>query len=235
MILKILLAVVAVLVLAVIVFKIVVSIQAKKNLKAFLASHPQTPLTEEKKRLLVFGAILSCYRSEEILSIITDNNLNVYKIGLQEQWEINNREDALETLNALLNLEKTAELNEVLAHHHASKELIELQTSIAEGLKTDLVQVQATTSTYAWDLCRLVSLAKWCYWLQYISEEEMWKFLNEAAIKASSLGKNWSDYTISFLLGRAIHGFGIDSIIDDCRTLYNKEDNTVVYSKYNFK
>ncbi|MDY5814345.1 MAG: DUF1266 domain-containing protein, partial [Bacteroides sp.] len=95
MILKIILAVVAVLVLAVIVFKIVVSIQAKKNLKAFLASHPQTPLTEEKKRLLVFGAILSCYRSEEILSIITDNNLNVYKIGLQEQWEINNREDAL--------------------------------------------------------------------------------------------------------------------------------------------
>lgn len=235
MILKILLAVGAVLVLAVIVFKIVVSIQAKKNLKAFLASHPQTPLTEEKKRLLVFGAILSCYRSEEILSIITDDNLNAYKIGLQEQWEINNREDALETLNALLNLEKTAELNEVLAHHHDSKELIELQTSIAEGLRTDLVQVQATTSTYAWDLCRLVSLAKWCYWLQYISEEEMWKYLNEAAIKASSLGNGWDDYTVSFLLGRAIHGFGIESIINECRTLYNKEDNAAVYSKYHFK
>ena len=71
MIWKIIVAIVAVLIIAFIVFEIVSRIFAKKNLKAFLASHPQTPLTEEKKRLLVFGAILSCYRSEDILSIIT--------------------------------------------------------------------------------------------------------------------------------------------------------------------
>ena len=97
MIWKIIVAIVAVLIIAFIVLEIVSRLFAKKNLKAFLASHPQTPLTEEKKRLLVFGAILSCYRSEDILSIITDNNMNVYKTGLQEQWSINGREDALET------------------------------------------------------------------------------------------------------------------------------------------
>ena len=235
MIWKIIVAIVAVLIIAFIVFEIVSRFFAKKNLKAFLASHPQTPLTEEKKRLLVFGAILSCYRSEDILSIITDNNMNVYKTGLQEQWGINGREDALETLNALLNLEQSTELDEVLAQRGSSEELIELQTLIADGLKTDLAQVRTTTSTYAWDVCRLVSLAKWCYWLQYISEAEMWKYLNEGAVKASSLGKDWNDYTVSFLMGRAIQGFDTEDIIDDCKALYHRESDTDVYSKYSFK
>ena len=234
MIWKIIVAIVAVLIIAFIVLVIVSRIFAKKNLKAFLASHPQTPLTEEKKRLLVFGAILSCYRSEDILSIITDNNMNVYKTGLQEQWSINGREDALETLNALLNLEQSTELDEVLAQIDSSEALI-VQTLIADGLKTDLAQVQTTTSTYAWDVCRLVSLAKWCYWLQYISEAEMWKYLNEGAVKASSLGKDWNDYTVSFLMGRAIYGFGTEDIIDDCKALYHRESDTDVYSKYSFK
>lgn len=210
--------------------------KAKKNLKAFLASHPQTPLTEAKKRLLVFGAILSYYKNEDILSIITDNNLDEYKSGLQEQWEINTREQALETLNDLLELKKSSEFNETLLQHHSSAELLELQQSIAKGLKTDLSLIQETTSTYAWDLCRLVSLAKWCYWLQYISEEEMWQYLNEAASKASTLGKGWEDYTISFLLGRAMHGFGIDNIIYECEVLFHKKSgDTDVYSKYSFK
>lgn len=234
MIWKIIVAIVAVLIIAFIVLVIVSRIFAKKNLKAFLASHPQTPLTEEKKRLLVFGAILSCYRSEDILSIITDNNMNVYKTGLQEQWSINGREDATETLNALLNLEQSTELDEVLAQIDSSEALI-VQTLIADGLKTDLAQVQTTTSTYAWDVCRLVSLAKWCYWLQYISEAEMWKYLNEGAVKASSLGKDWNDYTVSFLMGRAIYGFGTEDIIDDCKALYHRESDTDVYSKYSFK
>lgn len=235
MIWKIIVAVVAVLIIAFIVLVIVSRIFAKKNLKAFLASHPQTPLTEEKKRLLVFGAILSYYRDEDILSIITDKNMDVYKTGLQKQWSINSREDALETLNALLDLERSMELDEVLAQSDSSEELIDLQTSIADGLKTDLAQVQTTTSTYAWDVCRLVSLAKWCYWLQYISEAEMWRYLNEATVKASSLGKDWNDYTISFLMGRAIHGFGIEDIIDDCEALYNRESDADVYSGYSFE
>ena len=126
-------------------------------------------------------------------------------------------------------------MDEVLAQSGSSEELIELQTLIADGLKTDLAQVQTTTSTYAWDVCRLVSLAKWCYWLQYISEAEMWKYLNEGAVKASSLGKDWNDYTVSFLMGRAIHGFGTEDIIDDCKALYHRESDTDVYSKYSFK
>ena len=103
MIWKIIVAIVAVLIIAFIVLEIVSRIFAKKNLKAFLASHPQTPAHRGKaKRLLVFGAILSCYRSEDILSIITDDNMNVYKTGLQKQWSINGREDAIETLNVCL-------------------------------------------------------------------------------------------------------------------------------------
>ena len=71
--------------------------------------------------------------------------------------------------------------------------------------------------------------------VQYISEAEMWKYLNEGAVKASSLGKDWNDYTVSFLMGRAIYGFGTEDIIDDCKALYHRESDTDVYSKYSFK
>lgn len=58
MIWKIIVAIVAVLIIAFIVFEIVSRVFAKKNLKAFLASHPQTPLTEEKKRLLYWSHLV---------------------------------------------------------------------------------------------------------------------------------------------------------------------------------
>jgi len=238
MIWKIVIAIVAILVIAIIALIVYAQLKAKSNLKAFLASHPQTPLTEEKKRLLTFGAILSLYRNEDILSIITDNALDNYAAGLQEQWGISNRKEALETLEALLRFEKTTELDEILQQHRGTEGLSSLQSTIAKELDTNLEQVQTTTSTYAWDVCRLVSLAKWCYWLEYINEEEMWKFCKDGAEKAAAVGKDWKDYTVSFLLGRAIHGFGTEGIIDDCKALYQSDasyEDGDVYSRYSFK
>lgn len=241
MIWKIVIAIVAILVIAIIgiyAFTAYLNLKAKRNRKAFLASHPQTPLTEEKKRLLTFGAILSLYRYEDILSLVTDSSMSEYAEGLRDQWDITGREEALETLDTLLSFERSHELDGVLHQHMGSDDLKQLQNTIAQELGMSLAQVQATTSTYAWDVCRLVSLAKWCYWLHYISEEEMWKYHQDGAVKAAAAGKDWNDYTVSFLLGRALQGFQLDDILPNCKTLFQNdpsEQDSDVYSRYSFK
>ena len=96
-----------------------------------------------------------------------------------------------------------------------------IQKQIAKGLGIEVAEVEAVKSAYAWDLCRAASLAKWCYWCKYLTEAEMWEVLNQVSAIAKEQGKNWQEYTISFLLGRTIQGFDLEEFI----ILYN--NNTI--------
>ncbi|WP_257667440.1 DUF1266 domain-containing protein [Parapedobacter tibetensis] len=200
----------------------------------------KTPLTDEQKRALVFGAILSYTRGEKILDTIPDRRLDEYAYGLSRQWEVTNTEEAKQTIANLLNLKRSMEFEVVL--RLSSPELSQIQERIAKGLKLDLSTVAQTKSAYAWDTCRAVSLAKWCYWVGHITEQEAWDYINQAADKGSELGENWTDYTVSFLLGRTIQGFDLDDVIIEAEQLVNgkgpsmrKIDGTDAYLRFPFK
>lgn len=234
----ILLALIAAIVLGLFLFARYLNIQAKRRRNAWLATHPQTPLTEEKKRLLVFGAILFSYRREEVLSIVPDVDLKIYAEGMKSQWGVENTEDAMETLNALLALERTTEFDELISQNTDNRKLEYLREKIADGLDIAPDRVRQVNSTYAWDICRLVALSKWCYWNDYISEEYMWRFMQQGAAKAACMGENWQDYVISFLLGRTIQGFGLDDIKDCCVELFNENKSYRdgnLFTCYSFK
>ena len=105
----------------------------------------------------------------------------------------------------------------------------------------ELAQVEAVKSAYAWDLCRAASLAKWCYWCQYISETEMWNILQKVSDIAKEQGKNWQEYTISFLLGRTIQGFDLEDLIILTSQLFHSKSPSLrkiegidVYQRYSF-
>ena len=51
---------------------------SKKKLQNQVGSINQNPLSEQQKRLLAFGAILSYHRGEEILSIVPNQGLDKY-------------------------------------------------------------------------------------------------------------------------------------------------------------
>ncbi len=212
----------------------------QQQLDKFNSNHSGNPLTEEQKRLLAFGAILSYHRGEKILEIVPQSGLDQYVYGLKRQWEISNSEEAKETLNDLLQLKRSTEFEPIL--QQSSSELRQIQKSIAKGLGIDLSIVEQTKSAYAWDICRAVALTKWCYWCGYLTENETWNIMERAAAIASERGKNWTDYTVSFLLGRTIQGFDLDDLIIESKQILNSENSLIrkvedidVYKRYAFK
>ncbi|TDG36414.1 DUF1266 domain-containing protein [Pedobacter changchengzhani] len=212
----------------------------QKHLDEFNNNNPTSPLTESQKRLLAFGGILFYFRGEKILGITPTKSLDQIIGGLAQQWEITNPADAKETLHDLLTLKKSNEFEPLL--QQSSKEIDEIRKEIASGLGIEKGLVTQVQSAYAWDICRAVSLAKWCYWVGYLTETETWDIMQKASEIANIKGKNWSDYTISFLLGRTIQGFDLEEIIVEAKQIYNskgpslrKVEDIDIYAKYQFK
>lgn len=232
---------IAVLFIVYIVFlKTMMKKRNQKQLDEFNSNNSGLPLTEEQKRLLVFGSILFYFRGEQILGITPKANLTEYIGGLKQQWGISDSVEAKETLNELLNLTRSTEFEPLLLQ--PSKELSAIQKSISKGLGIDLSTVEQVKSAYAWDVCRTISLVKWCYWVGYLTEDETWEIMKKASEIAGEKGQNWSEYTISFLLGRTIQGFDLDEIIIEAKQIVTgkgpslrKIEDVDVFTKYKFK
>ena len=211
----------------------------KKHLQKQIGHINQNPLTEEQIRLLTFGAILTYYRGENLLNLIPTEILETYQKGLRRQWEITDTASAKETISDLLAEKRSLQFRHLLTQ--TSPELSKIQKQIAKGLEIELAQVEAVKSAYAWDLCRAASLAKWCYWCQYITETEMWDILQKVSEIAKEQGKNWQEYTISFLLGRTIQGFDLENLIILTSQLFHSKSPSLrkiegidVYQRYSF-
>ena len=222
------------------VLKIYVNkVYTRKHLQKQIGHINQNPLTEEQIRLLTFGAILTYYRGENLLNLIPTEILETYQKGLRRQWEITDTASAKETINDLLAEKRSLQFRHLLTQ--TSPELSKIQKQIANGLGIELAQVEAVKSAYAWDLCRAASLAKWCYWCQYITETEMWDILQKVSEIAKEQGKNWQEYTISFLLGRTIQGFDLENLIILTSQLFHSKSPSLrkiegidVYQRYSF-
>ena len=214
-------------------------VYTKKHLQKQIGHINQNPLTEEQIRLLTFGAILTYYRGENLLNLIPTEILETYQKGLRRQWEITDTASAKETISDLLAQKRSLQFRHLLTQ--TSPELSKIQKQIAKGLEIELAQVEAVKSAYAWDLCRAASLAKWCYWCQYISETEMWNILQKVSDIAKEQGKNWQEYTISFLLGRTIQGFDLEDLIILTSQLFHSKSPSLrkiegidVFQRYSF-
>ncbi len=63
----------------------------------------------------------------------------------------------------------------------------------------------------AWDLCRLINLARLGYALGYIGEEEAWKWIDESAAVLRDTCSSWMDLGNQFMLGRMFWGGNADA------------------------
>jgi len=66
--------------------------------------------------------------------------------------------------------------------------------------------------------------------------------MEQAAKQATQHGKSWTDYTVSFLLGRAINGFDLDDIIIEAKQILHSQNPALrkiqdvdVYQRYQFQ
>ena len=59
---------------------------------------------------------------------------------------------------------------------------------------------QMPGSVIAWDLVRVVNLARWSYLCGYLNEDEMWQVMQLAADTALEHFSSWEEYGASFVM-----------------------------------
>lgn len=186
-----------------------------------------SPLNAQQLRLLAFGASLLVYNDENVDTIDCEIDLNIIKTRLESWWEVTDRESTQEIVEWLLNEGHHAEADEALKLLH-EKGLENMPDEVWEDeesktgdvcliVESMLENAYCTTeniprTAIAWDLVRTVNVGRWAYLCGYITENEMWKIMQQAVNVAEGYFTSWEDYGRSFVLGRGVwHGDPDDS------------------------
>jgi hypothetical protein len=218
----------------------------KRNKKKRAEMEMANPLPKDKQHLLAYGAILSLYRLESPRILQVMENHEILKDGLSAAWEVNNTEEAVQTLEWLLSEGHRTKFDELLLALKAGQSFTEEEVgksqecyeSAKEGMmkrlsftKSNFDQVNTIA---AWDFDRAVNIARWSYIVGYITEEQAWGYIKRAAEAASPIFQSWNDYFISFAFGRAIAYEGkIIDIIWKGKELLEEKDS--IWNEFNIK
>lgn len=200
----------------------------------FMNAFSEKPLSAEQRQALTHGAILAEYRNEDLLSMKLTKFKEEYSNGLAKRWGISSKESAMTVLDDLVSLKRTVRQDDRLPDWQSSSGYRDMINEMAKELEIPLTKVESVQSTYAWDTGRAVNVAKWSFWAGYLTEDEAWSYIMQTSDIAKKKGVDWAEYTVSFLLGRAMQGVNLDNITLDCfRLLHGKGSN--VYSDIPFK
>lgn len=196
----------------------VISKKINKNKASKGAFIEDTLITKEQKQGVSYGAFLSCYRLEDNpLSLKGKINFIEYEGGLRQQWGIIDHESALQTLDKLAALSVSEELDIFIQQENNRQPKMFLK--ISKKIKVPIEKIEKSYSTYAWDVCRLSALAKWCFWIGYISEDELTMYLKKCIEIVQVKGSDWEEFAFSFALGRELAGFDLDDIYFEIKTI----------------
>ncbi len=191
----------------------------RKELEEFNSRYSGKPLGENHQRAMAYGAVLARSRGESTLSIIPKERIETYREGMKKSRNIVDEQSAVAALNALLQLQNSVNFDEFIRTHEANKELNRIYARISRELDLPEEEVKLVRSTYAWDISRAVNVAKWCFWIGYLTESQFYGCLDRCNEIVGRLGKDWTEYTCSFLLGRSIQGFKPEEVIPAAKDL----------------
>ena len=191
----------------------------RKELEEFNSRYSGKPLGENHQRAMAYGAVLARARGESTLSIIPKERIETYREGMKKSRNIVDEQSAVAALNALLQLQNSVNFDEFIRTHEANKDLNRIYARISRELDLPEEEVKLVRSTYAWDISRAVNVAKWCFWIGYLTESQFYGCLDRCNEIVGRLGKDWTEYTCSFLLGRSIQGFKPEEVISAAKDL----------------
>lgn len=191
----------------------------RKELEEFNSRYSGKPLGENHQRAMVYGAVLARSRGESVLLMIPKERIETYREGMKKSWNIIDEQSAVASINALLQLQKSSGFDEFIRTHETNKELNRIYARISRELDLPEEEVKMVRSTYAWDICRAVNVAKWCFWIGYLTESQFYGCLDRCNEIVARIGKDWTEYTCSFLLGRCIQGFKPEEVLPAAKEL----------------
>lgn len=180
-------------------------------------------ISPEKKSLLAYGAILSSrnYMTFDSIGYVI-NGLDCTKIEkeaiismLKETWEVSDRKSALDNLNWLVNEGHRKDYDKYL--YNLQQDNPEKYEGFDNDKKNydDCVKMLKDNFNIsddiirhvdlgAWDYDRIVTVARWSYIAEYITEEEAWKYCKTSKKLAQASFNSWDEYFVSHALGRAV-------------------------------
>ena len=206
-------------------------------------------LTNDQIHALAFGAVLGMRNDMDYKTLagLPDSYIPDFKEGLEESWDVIDHATAIETLewlkteghrlfyyddayNIYMGREETNdELNDFF------KAEIDACQPVYDTLKEDYgytdEELQNVNTTAAWDYDRMVTVARWCYFVGYISEDEAWTYINTAVEMAKADYTSWREYFAGVLYGRTMFSEAIavsvadkniaDALLLDENSIYN--------------
>ncbi|MFT0211270.1 DUF1266 domain-containing protein [Pseudomonas sp. F1_0610] len=176
------------------------------ELAHFNQQHPCPTLTEWQKQGLALAAPYFLHDGEPIATLTASNQSAYYSLSslrylLDKEWEIFNSNSARTVIEHKLSLVDSFQLDQKMQDDPIQKQ--QALKAIAE--KTDnqlqIEQPEQLRSTYAWDVCLAVGLARRCYWASYISQQDLWHCLTKALAITASKSSSWLEYALSIHLG----------------------------------
>lgn len=216
----------------------------------------QPPLPPEKQRLLVFGAVLAEKNGmgfEQVFNKSASFKDNCKDI-LASAWEITDSDSAklvldwlfadgiraysYEYFNADEILEIASSPPEEADEESVKllKDRLESYNACVSTLKNDYgytdEQLENVTTAAAFDYDRLITLARWCCALEYLTEDELWDYAQAVSGAAAESYASWDEYFAGVEFGRAVTIGGGLSDTDIADKLLKSEDSP--YAKYSF-
>lgn len=224
---------------------LVLVVVASRDIKIYCAEHMRLALPAEREQLMCFGTIMMM-RNREATRILlregacqcaTTASADLLKAGLIESWGVNDDCSARNAIQDLIIEGRRALYNEDFKRIQRGESLDALQSLsgddylrwmeakggwVEAGLALPDVQSMA-----AYDYERIAWLARSCYWVGYLTEEECLRCLAWVASQAVVEFDSWEAYAASFVLGRAATYSGdsdIDPYIQAVTELLSKQD-----------
>ena len=189
-------------------------------------------LSKEQQRKMLLGAVYAVIDKGYLNTIKTGLEKEEREDGLERDWNICTHDSAVDALNGLKiactkdyspNIGEAFKLKEQKAIEKylrdtfvnpndakaCAKQIERAFKHIGNLVKEGIVRDEAEFSRIggiAFDATRLISVARWCAESKYISEKELWEYVDFADELAHKSLTSWEDYGKSYLIGYCLWG-----------------------------
>ena len=189
-------------------------------------------LSKEQQRKMLLGAVYAVIDKGYLNTIKTGLEKEEREDGLEKDWNICTHDAAVDALNGLkvactkdyspnigeafkLKEQKAIEkyLRETFVNPNdakaCAKQIERAFKHIGNLVKEGIVRDEAEFSRIggvAFEATRLVAIARMCAESKYISEQEMWEYVDFADEQAHKSLTSWEDYGKSYVIGDCLWG-----------------------------
>jgi hypothetical protein len=232
----------------------------KKIFRAFsgLKLDNDQPLRGHQLDYILVGSMYASQQSAYLNSFVTGLSKNEIQKLLQDFWGIYSSEDANETLNSLIERNNDPYVAVVYEAYGNKGNYVEILKSglpddenifqqylqVYRKLNTVIPEVTAQglfenysalerTKDAGWNYGRASFIARCCFEMDYLSEKELTQYLEESYNGLKKFCKTWSEYTSSYVYGRALSGFSHNAgMISIAQELLNHKESPLKVKKY---